>query len=358
MEELVTYVERNPKSSVASKWKQENIIKNLPPPLRNAIQPTQWRKLYTQHDINAALSKVQLVGFSQKVDIFGSLTVTPTSSGCYMGSCNWVISSTYEKISYIASTSTLTTHPRPMNQAPLKNADVLILSCLTQTPTSQPDPMIREFCNNAAVTLKNGGNVLVPCYPSGVTFDLFECLSGHLEQCGLAGVPLYFLSPVSDSTLAYSNIFAEWLSAGKQSKVLLPECPFPHADLLAKGRLKNFSSIHSGLTRDFHSPCVVFAGHPSLRLGDVVHFIELWGRSSSNTIIFTEPDFPHLDALAPFLPLDMRVCHCPIDTSLSFSQASKLTRDLKPKHLVVHKDYTMPPPLEPHRQDLTIDFVS
>lgn len=62
----------------------------------------------------------------------------------------------------------------------------------------------------SAVTLKNGGNVLVPCYPSGITYDLFECLSGHLDSCGLSQVPLYFVSPVSDSALAYSNIFAEW----------------------------------------------------------------------------------------------------------------------------------------------------
>ena len=45
--------------------------------------------------------------------------------------------------------------------------------------------------------------------------------------------------------------------------------------------------ITDGLQNDFKSPCIVFAGHPSLRMGDVVHFIELWGRSASNTILFT-----------------------------------------------------------------------
>jgi len=61
-----------------------------------------------------------------------------------------------------------------------------------------------------ALTLKNGGNVLVPCYSSGVVYDLLECLSGHLESMGLGGVPLYFVSPVADKSLAYSNIYAEW----------------------------------------------------------------------------------------------------------------------------------------------------
>lgn len=37
----------------------------------------------------------------------------------------------------------------------------------------------------------------------------------------------------------------------------------------------------------FFKPCVVFCGHPSLRFGDVVHFVEYWGTNPQNTIIFT-----------------------------------------------------------------------
>lgn len=50
----------------------------------------------------------------------------------------------------------------------------------------------------------------MPCYPSGVIYDLFECLSGHLENLGLTQVPMYFISPVADTSLGYSNILAEW----------------------------------------------------------------------------------------------------------------------------------------------------
>ena len=31
----------------------------------------------------------------------------------------------------------------------------------------------------------------------------------------------------------------------------------------------------------------MFCGHPSLRFGDVIHFVELWGSNPNNTIIFT-----------------------------------------------------------------------
>ncbi|VDI17077.1 integrator complex subunit 9 [Mytilus galloprovincialis] len=339
------------------KWMILTLPHLLPPFLKEAVHPFAWKKCYTKHDIQSCVARVQTVGFNEKRNLYGALTISSCSSGYAIGSCNWVITSEYEKVCYVSGTSTLTTHPKPVDQASLRNSDVLILSCLTQTPSNNPDAMIGDFCVNAAVTLKNGGNVLVPCYPSGITYDLFECLSGHLDSCGLSQVPLYFVSPVSDSALAYSNIFAEWLSASKQSRVYLPEAPFPHAELVAIGRLKNCKSIHDGLSEDFKPPCVVFSGHPSLRMGDAVHFLEMWGNSSSNTIIFTEPDFPFVEALSPYQPLQIRVCYCPIDTCLRFSQANKLIKDLKPTHLVVADSYIQPPVSMPHKTEFVINWT-
>lgn len=76
-------------------------------------------------------------------------------------------------------------------------------------------------------------------------YDLFECLSSHLDTSGLTQTPLYFISPVANSSLAYSNILAEWLSTLKQNKVYIPDEPFPHANLVKCGRLKHFKHIYS-----------------------------------------------------------------------------------------------------------------
>lgn len=62
----------------------------------------------------------------------------------------------------------------------------------------------------SAITVRNGGCVLLPCYPSGVVYDLFECLSSHLDATGLSHIPMFFISPVADTSLAYSNILGEW----------------------------------------------------------------------------------------------------------------------------------------------------
>ncbi|XP_037064169.1 integrator complex subunit 9 [Peromyscus leucopus] len=355
MEELVNFIERVPKAQSASLWKNKDIQRLLPSPLKDAVEVSTWRRCYTMQEVNSALSKIQLVGYSQKIELFGAVQVTPLSSGYALGSSNWIIQSHYEKVSYVSGSSLLTTHPQPMDQASLKNSDVLVLTGLTQIPTANPDGMVGEFCSNLALTVRNGGNVLVPCYPSGVIYDLLECLYQYIDSAGLSNIPFYFISPVANSSLEFSQIFAEWLCHNKQSKVYLPEPPFPHAELIQTNKLKHYPSIHGDFSNDFRQPCVVFTGHPSLRFGDVVHFMELWGKSSLNTVIFTEPDFSYLEALAPYQPLAMKCIYCPIDTRLNFIQVAKLLKEVQPLHVVCPEQYTQPPPAQAHRMDLMID---
>ena len=306
--------------------------------------------------MESSLSKVTLVGFSEKKDVFGLLTVSPISSGYCIGSSNWVITSGYEKIAYVSGSSSLTTHPRPMDQSPLRNLDCMILTALTQAPTLSPDPMIGDFCKTVLETTRNGGNVLVPCYPAGVAYDLLECLASQMELHNQSGVPMFFVGPVADSSLAYSNIMAEWLTPAKQNRVYTPEEPFPHGSLAKTGRLKSFRNLYDEtFNSEYRQPCILFCGHPSLRFGDVIHFIELWGNNPNNTIVFTEPSFSYLDALAPFQPLLMKTVSCPIDTSLNFNQAKKLIKDLKPKSVAIPQQYSVPPITASQRPELVID---
>ncbi|XP_063600129.1 integrator complex subunit 9-like [Penaeus indicus] len=355
MEELVEYIERTPKARHAYRWK--HYLRSLPQPLSDVKGPKTWQQAYSLKDINAALSHVQIVAYNEKIDICGALKVTAVSSGFCLGSCNWLISSDHEKLAYLSGSSTLTTHPRPIDQTSLKNADVLIMTALNHTPMFNPDSMLGEFCVAVAQTVRSGGNALVPCYPSGVVYDLFECLSNHLDNLGLSLIPMYFVSPMAESSLAYSNIFSEWLSSSKQGKVYNMDDPFPHAHLTRTGRLKPFKSLHAeGFSSEYRQPCIVFCGHPSLRFGDAVHFIEMWGNNPQNAVLFTEPEFDFAEALAPFQPLAMRPVYCPIDTSLNFTQARKLISELKPGKLVVPEMYLRPPPSAPHRTDLTLNL--
>jgi len=338
MEELIEYLDRAPRLNKPGKWKQ--FKQHLPPPLSDLENVDQWKHLYTKEAVNNCLTKVEVVGHNEKTQCFGLIQVTSVSSGYCIGSCNWILSTGFEKLVYISASSTLTTHPRAFDQFSIKNADCMMMTGLTQAPNQMPDPMIGDFCRLVCDTIKSNGNVLIPCFPSGIIYDLFECLAGQMEINGLTSIPLFFLSPVADSSLAYSNIMAEWLSTAKHNKVYLPEEPFIHGNLIRNGRLKSFRNLQEeSVNSEYRQPCVVFCGHPSLRFGDAVHFIEIWGNNPNNLIIFTEPSVNYLEALAPFQPLEMKAISKPIDTSLNFTQAKKLITDSKPKCLVIPEVY-------------------
>uniref|UniRef100_A0A8C3L3D8 Integrator complex subunit 9 n=2 Tax=Chrysolophus pictus TaxID=9089 RepID=A0A8C3L3D8_CHRPC len=303
MEELVNSIERVPKAQSASTWKNKEVQRLLPAPLKDAVEVSMWRKCYTMPEVNAALSKIQLVGYSQKIELFGAVQVTPLSSGYALGSSNWIIQSHYEKVSYVSGSSLLTTHPQPMDQASLKNSDVLILTGLTQIPTANPDGMVGEFCSNLGRSLSE---VL--------------CVFYHLLD-----LPWQNITSRGES----ENVRCSFEKPEKlHEKFVMSEFLFLF-QLIQTNKLKHYPSIHGDFSNDFKQPCVIFTGHPSLRFGDVVHFMELWGKSSLNTVIFTEPDFSYLDALAPYQPLAMKCVYCPIDTRLNFIQVSKLLKEVQ-----------------------------
>lgn len=340
MEELCEYIHRTPVSDRSQQWRDEEMMRSLPDcALKEAADFLYWKTLYKLQDVYSAISLIEGVSYGQKNDLFGSLEVTAVSSGYCLGSCNWVMETKYSKFAYVSSSSTFTTHPCPMERAHLQSCDVLIISSLTNAPSVNPDTMLGELCTRMATTLKNGGNILIPCYPTGVIYDLLECFHSFLENAGLGGIPVYFISPVAKSSLSFSNIYAEWLCEGKQSKVYLPEHPFPHAEFLKSGRLQHFPNIHGDLGSVYQTPCVVFTGHPSLRCGDAVHFMEVWGTSGKNAVIFIEPGFDYLHALAPYQPINMKAFYFPIDPGVNFFVANKLLKELQPRCLVTPTGY-------------------
>lgn len=89
--------------------------------------------------------------------------------------------------------------------------------------------------------------------------------------------------------------------ASRANRVLLVQ-------LIQTNKLKHYPSIHGDFSSDFRQPCVVFTGHPSLRFGDVVHFMELWSKSSLNTIIFTGRSSRGADVALERSPTGRPVC--------------------------------------------------
>lgn len=49
--------------------------------------------------------------------------------------------------------------------------------------------------------------------------------------------------------------------------------------------------------------------------------------------------------------------HCPIDTSMNFTQANKMIKDLKPAVLILPECYVIPPIGFGHKNEFVIDQV-
>jgi len=77
------------------------------------------------------------------------------------------------------------------------------------------------------------------------------------------------------------------LSTGKQSKVYLPEEPFPHAHLIKNGRLKHFPSLHAdGFTNEYRQVKIIDIfciqmNHSSFPVGSPVSFSAVIHRCAS-----------------------------------------------------------------------------
>ena len=199
MDEVVCYIERVPKMKEASCWK--DFFRSIPFPIpidsltvnNHTTGPKSWSTMYTPQMIISSLSRVKVVGYNEKIDIFGCLEATALSSGHSIGSCNWIINTEYEKIVYLSSSSTLTTHPKPLDLTPLKNADVVILSNLTSHPTCNPDLSLMDLVGNISEYCL----VLFPSLQLSSCCSIFVCLSRAFHS--------YFVLDVLFVTIANSR---------------------------------------------------------------------------------------------------------------------------------------------------------
>ena len=161
-----------------------------------------------------------------------------------LSSCNWILRSEGHAISYIApSSSAVQRHPRPLNTAVLAGCDAMIVAGLARRSAVNNDRMFMDVCAHVGAAVAAGGCALLPSHPFGVVFDLLEAIHVHLNNMQVHTVPIYFISPVAKSSIAYANIFGTWLCSTKAERLDLPEWPFSHHQMIAGSGLMHFEVL-------------------------------------------------------------------------------------------------------------------
>ena len=166
-------------------------------------------KMVEQEQIEACLSFVKAINYGEVIDLYGIASVTAHSSGFCIGACNWVIEIYDKKISYVCDHTSLKTHASRVDTKALKDSDLLILNGLKSCPGYSPDRSVNEACQTLEETVKRGGSVMFPVFPTGVMLDLLEIFIDYLSQMGRGHIPFYFISPIAKAALAHAQIYPE-----------------------------------------------------------------------------------------------------------------------------------------------------
>nr|CAD2177818.1 unnamed protein product [Meloidogyne enterolobii] len=313
-------------------WAWKNISNSFPNPPNS--DPNYWKSFYKRIDIENCMKRVKLLFFRQEIN-------NPYSSGHSIGSCNWLLSTNQHKIGYFAASSLRPSHPKPMELNSFNNLDALILTSI-HTNDQSPDITVYKFTSAVVETLKIGGNVLIPVISTGLIYDLFEIIVKAIEVNNLSrNIPVYFISSIAESSLEFANIFSEWLSDDKGARVYKPEEPFYHSEMLRNRRIRVYDSLHGSFSKECRQPSIVFAGHPSLRIGEIVHLLDLWGGNSKNAIMIIDPDYPLETYYSPYKTLAIRAYYFPIETRLDCNQVfNKIIKDLTPKQVLYPDEYS------------------
>ncbi|KAJ6255437.1 integrator complex subunit 9 [Anaeramoeba flamelloides] len=65
---------------------------------RDYVRYTEWKQMYTKEELDSCLNKIETVKYGEHNQILNTLTVSALSSGYELGSCNWIIETSFRKI--------------------------------------------------------------------------------------------------------------------------------------------------------------------------------------------------------------------------------------------------------------------
>lgn len=153
--------------------------------------------------------------------------------------------------------------------------------------------------------------MLIPYSSVDLLIDMLEYLFIYMEDFP-SNLPICVVAGSGHSQLSLAQVFSEWLNEEYRDRAYLPEEPFTHGRMIRENRLKVYPSVDGKFSEGFKSPCVVFCTHYSLRMGPAVHLLSQWKNSPKNAIVFTDPEFHPNEALAPYLPVTLKVAYCPV----------------------------------------------
>lgn len=148
---------------------------------------------------------------------------------------------------------------------------------LSNTSTNKKEKEdFNKVLSSIMITLRQGGNVLIPCEPAGRTLEYLQIFAKYWHDKKLGLYHLVFLSHMATNIFEYASSQLEWMN-DNLSKDFYNGRPNPFD-------LKSLMLLHNidDLEKNYPGPKVVFASDSSLSLGHSKELLLRWGQDPKN----------------------------------------------------------------------------
>ncbi|KAK1396817.1 Beta-Casp domain-containing protein [Heracleum sosnowskyi] len=373
-----------PEESGSTQWMKWEELDMFPSVMKEIVigkdgtELGSWMPLYSAADVMDCMQKVQALKYAEEACYNGTLLIMAVSSGLELGTCNWTISSPKGTVTYLSSSSFVSSMSTDFDYHALQGSDMIIYSdfttwkagngvddyigCsapstyeLSDFSNSENDWEVRAesllklddgaeeveklsfLCSCSIDSIKAGGSVIIPIGRLGIILQLLEQIADSLEATNNKA-PIFVISSVADELLAYTNIIPEWLCKQRQDRMYSGHSLFGHVDLLKDKTLQLFPTLHSlELLKSWEEPCIVFCPHWSMRLGPAVHLLRRWCGDPNSLLIIENEEYTDL-ALLPFKPMTIKALQCSFLSGIKLQKVQPLLNILQPKVLMIPED--------------------
>lgn len=251
--------------------------------------------LFAEDDIIHAFSLFQTITYSERVSLHDqtgetNIEIVPYSAGHSIGGTIWRIKKDAEDIVYAVDYNhRRENHLNPTALEKIGHPSVLITDSQNASIAVKPKrEREKEFLEMILNTLRNEGDVLIPCDTSARVLELLFCINRYWEHSKLS-YPIVFLSNTSDSTVNIARSQLEWMT-----DTIVNNFTNNRDNAFDLKCIKTCISIQE--LDYFKGPRVILASVSSLNTGFALEILPTFANVEENIIIFTER--PQKDSIA------------------------------------------------------------
>lgn len=297
------------------------------------------RKLFSEDDLDMAMSKIEVINFHQTLDI-GGVKITPYRAGHVLGAAMFMVEIKGMRCLYTGDYSRVPDRHMPAADLPSIPPHIVIVESTFGVSKHLPrEERERAFQNKVRDIVMRGGRCLLPVVALGRAQELLlileECWERHPA---LQNIPIYQTSGIASRSLGVYQSYIEMMNEDIRNAFKLRN-PF---------KLKWVQHVKGFRAENELGPCVVLATPSMLQTGLSRELFEAWCEDSKNGVIIA--DFAVQGTLAAELlqmPREVLAAdgrslklRCSVD-AISFSahadyeQTSEFLERLQPPHVVL-----------------------